>query len=256
MMSLAGQGPRLGLEHMNQLPFAHGKGDVAQWLMRQSVDVFGIDDHFTDDTINVDHWLLTKDTNATDFAVNLGLGGRVLGQSSTTADSFCSMLGPAIYRGDEGIYFSCRFQIDDVAEMIVEMGLVDAVTDKTLEVNSAVTPTIANGADDVAVLMMDTDFATATLLAVAGEGATDVKTVLTGITVPTVDKWYTATIIVQGNDVYWSIEDDSGILEDGYFASGTEGTSLMAPWVIFGTRDTTDKAILLDRVTCLGIVEA
>ena len=256
MMALAGQGPRFGLKHMNEIPFAHGKGDVAQYLMRQSVDIFGVDDHFTGDTINLDNWLLTKDTNATSFASVLGAGGRVKAITSTTDNSLASLIGPAIYRGDEGIYFSCRFQIDIVTSMMFEMGLVDIVTDKTLEVTSAVTPTIANGADDVAVIMMDTDFATATLLAVAGEGSTDVKTVLTGITVPTADKWYTATVIVQGNDVYWSIEDNTGILEDGYFASGTEGTTRMAPWVIFGTRNTTDKIITLDRVTCLGIVEA
>ena len=103
MMSLAGQGPRLGLEHMNQIPFAHGKGNVAQWLMRQSVDVFGIDDHFIDDTINLDAWLLTKDTNATSFAVDLGVGGRVKAITSTTDNSLASLLGPAIYRGDEAV---------------------------------------------------------------------------------------------------------------------------------------------------------
>lgn len=144
------------------------------------------------------------------------------------------------WKGDNGIYFICRFKIDSVSSSKFEVGLTDALNDDTGAVNNKATPTFT--ATDCAVMVFDT--ADDTLITfVSNGGSVDGNT---DTIAAAADTYYIVEIVVQDDQA-------SGYLNGKLVGSGNiEGGNLLTPWVYVETNTTATKTLTVDYIGCVG----
>lgn len=212
--------------------------------------VYFIDD-FLGDTIDTNNWLLSKDTGATSFAISAAANGEAAGATGTTDNDGYSIIGSAIWKGDLNCGFEARVKSSLVAGFQMEIGLIDAATDKTLPVVTDVdTPAVGNGGGNVAVFHIDTDQTLTTMAVVTDNESAVAKEDVSTFT-PTADTYNTYRIQLTGNGVQWFIFSASGqLLHEGGGDLAVEGGTLVAPWVYHRTRNTTSKAATIDYIAC------
>ena len=236
--------------------FAGGPGSAMQAFLSRLAfqDYQFFFDDFDGDAINLDYWALNSDTNAADFVHNAQANGVVRGATSANDNEATSMLGPAIYFGDRNCWMEVRFKIDTITNVQFEVGFVDAVTDKTLEVVTDVdTPAVGNGAGDVAVIHMDTD-QTLTTAAFVTEGSTasqdPTATTLDPAFTPTAATYHTVRIGVAGNVPFFLLDgSEYGTEAHGNaVASQIEGGTALAPWIFVMARSAADRLFDVDYV--------
>lgn len=229
-------------------------------------DVTLIHDEFGGDTLNGDLYTTSADTNATAFAAasTQSLNGVLQGSTGTTDDDGISILGPAIWRGDNNCVLMVRMAVlavsgiadgADYAAFSLEMGFADVITDTTLPVCTDVdTPTIANGASDAAVLHIDTD-QTLTTMAFVTDGSTTgmnaTATTLSPVFTPAANTYYWYTVGLAGNAAYAMIDGARLVAHGAATASQVEGGTLLLPWIYLRTRNTTAKLAHIDALVLL-----
>lgn len=144
------------------------------------------------------------------------------------------------WKGDNGIYFICRFKIDSVSSSKFEVGLTDALNDDTGAVNNKATPTFT--ATDCAVMVFDT--ADNTLISFVTNGGPvdgDTDTIAAAA-----DTYYIVEVVVQDDQA-------SGYLNGKLVGSGNiEGGNLLTPWVYVETNTTATKTLTVDYIGCVG----
>ena len=120
--------------------------------------VFWFDDFTQNIAANLsDHYTLGTDAGATAFAKNAGIGGRVQGNTGATDEEAVSLLTGADWNGDQQCGMEIRWQVNAVGTTPLgyETGFTDPQTDDTLPaVDDIDTPSIANGATDVALIRL------------------------------------------------------------------------------------------------------
>ena len=209
-------------------------------------------DDFLGDTLNTDHWVVTADVGSTAFASPSPntAGGVISGTVSATSGEYISIYGPPLVTGDKGGGMFIRWKVDDIADVKLEMGLTDPLTDYTLPaINDIDTPSITNGASTVAILVRDTGQTLADFAFVTDGDATYTtgKTNLTTLTDPVADTWYKTVIWLDGDTANLAVYDDtdatSPVLKDFISrAAAVEGGTAVQPWFIYGNT-TTDGGI-------------
>ena len=214
-------------------------------------------DDFLQDTINLDYWALGADATATTFATSVGVGGRIAGATGTTGEGFHSIKGPLDYFGDNNCGVEIRWQQDVVTNDLVEMGFVDALTDDTLSaIGDIDTPTIGNGAVNVAVIAKDYSQTLKTLAFVTDGDTANFNTTKTdlGTRDLTAATYITGRVGIAGNAAYCGLYGANGELLE--FAShgtstatSTEGGTAAQPWFIIGTKVvSSDIATIIDSI--------
>lgn len=221
-------------------------------------DLLFFRDDFDGDTINLDKWVVSADTGITAFAIPAPntAGGIISSDTLAEDNEFTSIYGPPIITGDKNGGMMVRWKVSDVADICLEMGLTDPLSDYTLPaVNDIDTPTITNGAADVAVLVMDTDQTLTTLAFLTDGGATydTGKTNLSSFTTPTADTWYKTIVQLKGDTAILEVYDDTTpsapILKERVVrTSAVEGGNVMQPWFIYGNRTTDGGVATIDYI--------
>lgn len=217
--------------------------------------------NFTETTLNGDPWTQTKDAGAADFSVpSTGIvNGAITNGAGTGAGSGDgqSLLGKAVWRGDNNCFMLIRLKSDVVTTLTLEAGFLDDVTNKTTPAVSDIdTPTIGAGNAELAVLHLDTaeTLATMGLVTQGSGGLTAAKTTLStlgGATtfLPTADTFFSLLVALNGNHVHTGIFNAAGnLVARAVKISGIEGGTLVAPWFAVATLTTASKVITIDDV--------
>ena len=147
------------------------------------------------------------------------------------------------WKGDNGIYFICRFKIDSVSSSKFEVGLAAAVAGDTGAVATKATPTFqATIGADCAVFVFDTaDDGLITFVSNGGAVDGNADTIAAAA-----DTYYIVEIVVQDNTA-------SGYLNGNLIGSGNiEGGTLVTPWVYVETNTTATKTLTVDYIGCVG----
>lgn len=155
-----GNGTHSTFRHMGR--FGPSQSNLAQFLVPFAWrDVsFVFDDFNGADATLADHWTLATDANGTAFAKTAGIGGTIVGTAGDagTDNVFVAILTPADWEGDKNCGMEVRWQVDDLTDYGFETGFSDPLTDSTLFAENDIdTPSITNGATDVAVHVYDSD---------------------------------------------------------------------------------------------------
>ena len=120
--------------------------------------VFWFDDFTQGRTTLTDDYTLGTDSGATAFVKNAGSGGRIQGSTGSTDEEAICILTGADWLGDQECGMEVRWQVDAVgtADLSFEAGFTDPLSDNTLPaVDDVDTPSVANGATDVAVIRLN-----------------------------------------------------------------------------------------------------
>ncbi len=189
----------------------------------------------------------------TPYAATVGTGSEVIGLTAavggtmtlTTAAGGTDSAGQALglnWNGDKGIYFICRFKIDDITLSKFEVGLTDSLADDGAVLNKTTTNTFT--ATDCAVFVRDTGDNTTTAFVTNG-GTTDGDA---DAALAAVDGAYMiAEIVVQGDVAV-------GYLNGVNVGSGNiQGGNALTPWV-YVEELTTDSEARVLTVDYWGII--
>lgn len=244
-------------KYAERLGGSHSKLQLQLYPLAWEDTVWVFDD-FMQDTINLDFYVLSADATATTFAATSTplRGGTITGNTGTTDNGFHSIKGLLAYFGDNNCGMEIRFKQDAVTGHAVEMGFTDALTDDTLPaINDIDTPTITNGAVDVAIIVKDTDQTLTTLAFVTDGNTADFNTTKTNLGTQdlTAATYMTGRVGIAGDAAYCGLYGADGELlqfaSHGIAtASSVEGGDAVAPWFISGTRNTTDKITDIDFI--------
>lgn len=222
-------------------------------------DVAFVLDDFMGDSINLDWWALTADGTATTFAISTGVGGVILGATGTSDEGFHSIKGPLNYFGDNNCGMEIRWKQDVVTNDLVEMGFVDALTDDTLPaINDIDTPTITNGAVNVAVVVKDYSQTLKTLAFVTDGDTSNFNTTKTNLGTRdiTAATYITGRVGIAGDAGYCGLYGANGELLEfashgSSTASSTEGGTAAQPWFIIGCKEASNSiAVTMDYIAC------
>lgn len=205
-------------------------------------------DDFEGDTINLDKWIVTGDAGTTDFAVtatNTVARSTIVANTASDTNEFVAIYGHCNLSGDKNAGMAVRWMMNDVTDVAFEIGFSDPLTDYTLPaVNDIDTPSVTNGATDVAVIVMDTA-QTLTTAALMGANAGTVTKANLGTWAPTASQFYTTIIQLDGNDIftatYNTTTPSAPVLQSGTeksLVAGILGSVLVEPRVTFGNRTT------------------
>src|SRR3990167_1005711 len=201
-------------------------------------------DDFLQDTLNLDFWTLGADGTATTFAISLGVGGRIAGATGTTDEGYHSIKGPVVYFGDNNCGMEIRWQQDVVVNDNVEMGFTDALTDDTLPaVDEIDTPTIGNGAINVALVAKDYSQTLKTMAFITDGDTSNMNTTKTNLGTQdlTAATYITARVGIAGDRAFCGVYGAGGNLlqfasHGGATANSVEGGTGVHPWFLIGTK--------------------
>ena len=241
------------VEHANpRLTFL----EMYPWLR---AGVVYVEDDFTEDTLSTTRWNLATDgADASAFAWSSAENGTIAGSTGTTDNGYLAINGDVLWKGDKNCGMEVRWKIDEVTGFTFEIGWTDALTDETLPaVTDVDTPATGNGAVDVAVIHLDTD-QTLTTAAFVSESTTTsyaAQKVNIGTWTPTAATYYKSRVQLLGDNALYKIWNDTDPANPVLIASGEgglslaiEGATLVRPHILFGTRNTTAKAPIIDLI--------
>lgn len=219
---------------------------LSQYATRDAVVFF---DDFLGDTINLDNYAVANSggTSAADFALVAAVNGTIQGDTGTSDNGSISLIGPAIWKGDNNAGMEIRFKMDAVTDVHWEVGFINGVPgSNTGGINDIDTPTVYM--TDGAVVGMDTD-QTLKTMAFVTEGSTTgqdpTKTNL-GTLAPAAATYMTVRIQLKGNHAAAWVNGTLYATHASDADGHVEGGTLLAPWVYVQTRSTTPKFFDVD----------
>jgi len=229
-----------GFAHLSR--FGPSESALAQFLYPQAWrDVTFVEDDFTGAALNTHLWTVSG-INGTNFdppATQL-LNGVCQGVTSGTATDWVALRGDDIWAGDNNCGMEICFKIDNVTLLQFETGFMDPLTNETAASNSAIndidTPTITNGAADVALVGMDTGQTLTTMAFITDGSTANMNTTKTnlGTRTPTNATYMIVRVQLAGNAASCIVMDNNGaVLETAQhgaaLANQTEGGTLIHP---------------------------
>lgn len=162
-------------------------------------------DDFEGDTINLDNWTVDGDSGTTSFAIaatNTVARSTIVANTASDDNEFVTIYGHCNWSGDKNCGAAIRWMLPDVTDVAFEFGFSDPLSDYTLPaINDIDTPTITNGAINVAVVAFDTD-QTLTTCALVTDGDSTYATQKANLFTPVINTWYTTIIQIDGDDVF------------------------------------------------------
>lgn len=167
---------------------------------------------FLQDTLNVDLWTLTKDTNATNFAANAAQGGTIRATAGTTDTEGVGIYGFNVWSGNKNCGMDVRMKFDQITNGSFEIGFADTATDfKDPIISDIDVVTAGNGAGDFAMIKRDTA-QTLTTGALATLGSTPYTVTKSNLATwaPTAAVYFIARVQIIGDSVFGAIFDTNG----------------------------------------------
>ena len=215
--------------------------------------VFQFND-FHDVATLTDWFTLGTDSGATAFAFNAGDGGRIQGATGTTDNNAVAILTGANWLGDQNCGMEVKWQVDDLTDYSFEVGFTDPLSDDTLPaVDDIDTPSVSNGAADIAVIHLDTDQTLKTEGFITDGVTASMDTTKTdlGTRQPTAATYLVTRIQTTGNLSHgYHFDNNYALLEDANhgsaIASQLEGGTALTARFFGRTRSTTATTYLLD----------
>lgn len=136
-------------------------------------DTVFVKDDFTAPVINTHLWTVGNTAGTLWVGTTVQLAnGTITGVTGATNGDEQAIHGEAVWAGDLNCGMEIRFKIEDQTGVLIETGFTDPLTAITAPaINSVDTPSIANGATDVAIAVRDTG-ATLTTFAYVTDGST------------------------------------------------------------------------------------
>lgn len=238
--------------YAERLGGSHSKLPLALWPLMWEDSVWVFDD-FMQDTLNLDYWTLSADGTATTFAISstIVVAGTIAGSTGTTDEGFHSIKGPLAYFGDNNCGMEIRWRQDVVTNDLVEMGFVDALTDDTLPaINDIDTPTITNGAVNVAVIVKDYSQTLKTLAFVTDGDTSNFNTTKTNLGTQdlTAATYITGRVAIAGDVAFCGLYGANGELlqfasHGTATADSVEGGTAAQPWFIIGCKEASNAIV-------------
>lgn len=189
----------------------------------------------------------------TAFAYSAVRGGTFQGATGTTDNDATAIhaaqtfLDPA-----DNPWFLIKFNVGAVTGVQIEVGLSDPKADEALPgVTDVDTPTVGNGATDIACLHMDTD-QTLTTVELVGDGTTgaaalsSAPSLTTRAYTPTASTYQTWLVGCRPNLSYALIFNGDGQVGSFATANGPDSGVLVRPYALFRTRNTASKTVNID----------
>lgn len=212
---------------------------------------------FNDDTINLDKWTLTKDTNATNYAATAGAGGTIVGTAGNTNGEGIGIYGINNWYGDKNCGMEVRIKFNQITNGSFEIGFADTATDfKDPIVTDVDVVTASNGAGDFAMIKRDTaqTLTTSALVTLGSTPYTVTKSNL-GTFAPTAATYFVARVQIVGDTVLGAIFDANGgltvatsIKATPSGAGGIEGGVALRPFVNVTRTATADVIATIDYI--------
>ncbi len=231
-----------------------GRGSMQAYLypLAHASSVYFMDD-FLYDTLETSMTAVTNSANATPFAITVAQSGTIQGSTGATDNEAIDIRWPANWYGDKNCGMEVRWKSDVVTGLHFEIGFIDAATNAALGACSDVdTPTVDNGAADVAIVAMDTDQTLKTMCFVTDGSTSNYNGTKTNLSTlaPTAATWQTVRIQLEGDKSYCQIDNNDSYVarHGGATASKIEGGTALIPRLFFQTRDTNAKTIDIDYV--------
>ena len=197
--------------------------------------------------------------NATNFAAPAAqlANGVVQGAIAANVADNKTLKGSAAWQGDLNCGMEIRWKVDNADTTLWEVGFVDPLTSfNDLALNDIDTPSITNGAADVALVAQDTG-QTLTTMAFITDGSTSnfntTKTNL-GTRTPTNATYMSARVQIATNAARcWVFDENGALVEQAQHgdvtANSIEGGVLLHLWAGWETLATTAKTVDIDYVT-------
>ena len=190
----------------------------------------------------------------TAFAYSATRGGTLQGLTGTTDNDAIALYRAQTYLDPaDNPFLIISWKANAVTGFSFEIGFSDPKSDEALPgVTDVDTPTVGNGATDIACLHLDTD-QTLTTVALVGDGTTgaaaktDITTTPTGSTgfTPTADTYQTYILGIRANEAYAALFDGDGKVANIRWrvSNGPDSGVLVRLYALFRTRNTTSKTI-------------
>lgn len=169
--------------------FTSANSELARFLypFRWRDTVYVMDD-FTGAALNTHLWTAAKiASNGTDFdppATQLA-NGVCQGVTGAVAGDHVNLRSDAVWLGDNNVGIEIRLKVDNIDDAQWEFGLTDPLTGYTATASSIIndidTPTITNGATDVALIGQDTGQTLTTMAFITDGSTTNMNTTKTNL---------------------------------------------------------------------------
>ena len=207
---------------------------------------------------NEGNWVSETSANGTAFEVkttNIS-GGVATGVAGTTSGDTVVLWGDAIWLGDNRAGMEMRFKIDNIDSQITEVGFSDPLSsEKAKLINDIDSPTIENGAADVAVVVRDTAQTFKSLAFITDGSTSNQNATKTDLgTRNFVNTTYGAVKVqLDGNTSFaWVLDENSAVVESAshgaLIGSQIEGGVLVRPRFFTETLASADVTIDMDYV--------
>ncbi len=206
---------------------------------------------------------ISSTTSATALVIGTNSqGGALIGTTSATNGQEIALRGDILWLGDKNCGMEIRWQEDTNIKQQFEMGFTDALSGYgDSAINAIHTPTVTNGAADVALVGEDTANGTTTTMRFITDGSTsDMNTTGTdlGTRTPTNATYQSVRVqlartasAVAASSAY--VFDEVGVLqEDAHhgsaLASQIKGDVLLLPWFYMEPIDSAAIAVTIDLI--------
>lgn len=189
-------------------------------------------------------WQDGNSANGTKFGVPTTqlVGGVIEAVTGAFADDTTALFGMSTWLGDNNCGMEIRYKLNNVTNIQLEMGFADPLSDQKLTaVNNIDTPTITNGAADVALVALDTGRTLTTMAFITDGSTTDMNTTKTdlGTRTPTNATYQNVRVQLENtasavSGSYAFVFDENGGLDESaihgaVLASQIKGDVLLEP---------------------------
>ena len=255
-----------GQQHMDM--FGSSESALAKFLypLRWRDTTFVFDD-FTGAALNTHLWTAAKiASNGTDFdppSTQL-VGGVCQGVTGAVAGDHVNLRSDAVWLGDNNCGLEIRLKVDNIDDAQWEVGFTDPLTGYTATASSIIndidTPTITNGATDVALVGQDTGQTLTTMAFITDGSTTNMNTTKTnlGTRTPTnatymvvrVQLAQTASAVAAAHG--YVLDENDAILEEAQHGSALanqiKGNVLLESRIYWEALTTSARTVDLDYI--------
>lgn len=244
-----------GFAHIQR--FGPSESALAQFLYPFAFRnvVFAFDD-FLGPALNTHLWTAANSANGTAFdppATQLA-SGVARGVSGAFASDTITLRSDAIWLGDQNCGMELKWKIDNITSLQMEIGFNDPLTTETsTAINDIDTPTITNGAVDVALVGMDTGQTLTTLAFITDGSTANMNTTKTnlGTRSPTNAQYQHVRVQLSGDTAKCLVLDNNQALQESaqhgdVLASRIEGGTLVAARICYESLTTSARTVDVD----------
>ncbi len=203
-------------------------------------------------------WVGDTNANGTEFEVKATniVNGAATGATGAFDPDTVAIWGDAVWLGDQNAGVEFRYKINNIDNIQWEAGFSDPLSDeKETAINDIDTPTVTNGAADVAIFAQDTGQTLTTMAFVTDGSTANMNTTKTdlGTRVAVNNTYQGFRVQLDGNSSFAFVMDENGAVVEStshgsLIGSQIEGGVLVRPRMLFEALTTSARTIDLDFI--------